>query len=139
MGYLVGEVVDLELIEEELEELITFITRSGRVSKPSMYLHPEGKGKEKMLEEEAEIEVQKKAKEEEERRENEIFTIAIRRSHLFLIEQLSRMAMQVPIMGLLLMSKLHKKRFMGIFRKSFVDASITLDRLEHMVPKVSTP
>lgn len=36
LGYLVGE------------ELTTFITPSSRISKPVTYLHPEGKGKEKM-------------------------------------------------------------------------------------------
>ena len=51
LGYLVGEVVDLELSKDELEELTNFITQSGRVSKPVTYLHPEGKGKEKMVEE----------------------------------------------------------------------------------------
>lgn len=43
--------------EEEFEELTAFITRSGRVSKLVTYLHPEGKGKEKMTKEDIEIEV----------------------------------------------------------------------------------
>lgn len=59
MGYLVGEVVDLELSKDELDELIAFITRSNRVSKPISYLHPDGKGKEKMVGEEAETETDK--------------------------------------------------------------------------------
>lgn len=59
LGYLVGEVADPELSKDELKELTAFITRSGRVSKPVTYLHPEGKGKEKMVEEETETKVQK--------------------------------------------------------------------------------
>lgn len=54
MGYLVEEVADPELSKDELNELIAFITQSGRVSKPVSYLHLEGKGKQKMIEEEAE-------------------------------------------------------------------------------------
>lgn len=73
LGYLVGKVADLRLLKDELEELIAFITRSGRVSKPVTYLHPDGKGKEKMIEEKVETEVYKKAREEAERRKNEIF------------------------------------------------------------------
>lgn len=42
-------------------------------------------------------------------------------------------------MGLLLTSKQHRERFFSIFRKSFVDASITLDRFENMVARVSMP
>lgn len=57
MGYLVREVVDPELTNDELEELIAFITRSGRVYKLVTYLHSEGKGKEKVIEEEVKIEV----------------------------------------------------------------------------------
>lgn len=75
--YLVGEVVDPELSKYELDELMAFITRSGRVFKPISYLHPEEKGKEKMVEEEAEIETQKQTKEVEEKKENENFEAAI--------------------------------------------------------------
>lgn len=51
MGYLVGEVAEPELSNNELKELITFITQSGKVSKPVTYLHLKGKGKEKMIKE----------------------------------------------------------------------------------------
>lgn len=51
MGYLVGEVANPELSKVELDELIAFITQSSRVSKLVLYLHPEGEGKEKMIEE----------------------------------------------------------------------------------------
>lgn len=77
MGNLVGEVVDPELSKDELEELIAFITRSGRVSKPVTYLHPEGKGKEKMIEEETETETQRHTTEIKDKRENKIFKVAI--------------------------------------------------------------
>lgn len=90
LGYLVGEVADPKLSKDELDELTTFITRSGRVSKSVSYLHPEGKGKEKMVEEEAEIEVEKQTREAEEKKENEIYEATIQKSHLFLIEQLSK-------------------------------------------------
>lgn len=33
----------------------------------------------------------------------------------------------------------HREKFLSIFRKSFIDASITPDRLENMVARVSTP
>lgn len=55
LGYLIGEVTDPKLSKDELKELIAFITRSGRISKLITDLHPEGKGKEKMVEEETEI------------------------------------------------------------------------------------
>lgn len=83
---MIGEVSKPELTDEKFEELTAFITRSGRVSKPITYLHPESKRKEEMIEEDCEITTQKKAKEEEEKRENEIFEAAIRKSYLFLIE-----------------------------------------------------
>lgn len=54
MGYLAGEVADLKLLKDELEELTNFITKSGKVSKPITYLYLEGKGKEKMTKEEVE-------------------------------------------------------------------------------------
>lgn len=57
MGYLVGKVADPKLTKDKLKELTTFITRSGKVSKPVIYLHPEGKGKENMIEEEVETNV----------------------------------------------------------------------------------
>lgn len=104
MGYLVKEVANPKLTEEEYEELTIFITRSSIVSKPVIYLHLEGKGKKKMVKEEAEIEVQKKTREEErkeemveeeakievqkktreeERKKNYIFEAIIRKSHYF--------------------------------------------------------
>lgn len=138
MGYLIGEVADPELTKDKLEELTAFITQSGRVSKPVTYLHPKGKGKEKMVEE-VEIEVQKQTREAEEKKENEIFEEAIRKSHLLLIEQLIKMPTQVSILGLLLTSEQHRERFLNIFRKSFVDASITPNRLENIVVRVSMP
>lgn len=73
MGYLVGEVANPELSKDKLDELTTFITRSSRVSKPMSYLHPKGKGKEKIVEEEAETEIQKQTREVEENKKNEIF------------------------------------------------------------------
>lgn len=66
LDYLVREVVDPKLLKDELEELIAFITRSGRVSKPVTYLHPEGKGKEKMTE--TETKVQRQTREVEEKK-----------------------------------------------------------------------
>ena len=42
-------------------------------------------------------------------------------------------------MGLLLTLEHHRERFLNIFRKSFVDASITPDRLKNMVARVSMP
>lgn len=62
----------------------------------------------------------------------------MQKSHMFLIKQLSKTLAQVSILGLLLTSEQHKERFLSIFRKSFVDISITLDRLENMVARVST-
>lgn len=58
---------------------------------------------------------------------------------MFLIEQLSKMLAQVSILALSLTSEQHIERFLSIFRKSFMDASITLDRLENMVARVSMP
>lgn len=87
---MIGEVSKPKLTDEEFEELTAFITRSGRVSKPVTYLHPEGKRKEEMIEEDCETTTQKKAKAEEEKRKYEILEAAIRKSHLFLIEQLSK-------------------------------------------------
>jgi len=77
LGYLVREVADPKLSKDELEKLIAFITRSSRVSKPVIYLHPEGKGKEKMVKEATETQIQKQSREVEEKRENEIFEAAI--------------------------------------------------------------
>lgn len=91
-----------------------------------------------MVEEETEIEVQKQTKVEE-KKENEIFEATIRKSHLFLIKQLSKTSTQVSILGLLLTSKQHREGFLNIFRKSFMDSSILLDRLENMVARVLTP
>lgn len=54
-----------------------------------------------------------------------------------MIDQLSKTPAQVSILGLLSTSEQHKERFLSIFRKSFVDASITLDKLKNMVARVS--
>lgn len=56
-----------------------------------------------------------------------------------MVEQLSKTPAQVSILGLLLTSGQHQERFLSIFRKFFMDASITPDRLENMVARVSTP
>lgn len=56
-----------------------------------------------------------------------------------MIEQLSKTPAQFSILGLLLTSEQHRERFMSIFKKYFVDASITPNRLENMVAKVSIP
>lgn len=52
---------------------------------------------------------------------------------MFLIEQLSKMPTQISILGLLLTFELHENRFLNIFKRSFMDALITPDRLENMV------
>lgn len=105
MGYLVKEVVDPELSKEELDELIAFITRLGRVSKLTSYLHLEGEGKENIVEEEMETKIQKQTREAKEKKRNDIFKAAIQKSHLVLIEKLSKTLAQVPILGLLLTSE----------------------------------
>ncbi len=55
--------------------------------------------------------------------------MAIRRSRLFLVEQLAKTQANISILGLLVTSAPHRDRFLNIFRKTFVDAIITLDRL----------
>lgn len=92
-----------------------------------------------MVQDEIETKIQKQSREAEEKRENEVFEVAIRKSHLFLVEQLSKTPAPVSILGLLLTSEQHRERFLSIFRKSFVDASITPDRLKNMVVRVSMP
>lgn len=92
---------DPELSNDGLEELIAFITQSDRIFKPVTYLYPKGKEKEKMIDG-VEIEVQKQIREAKERRKNDIFEAVIWKSHLFLIEKLSKMLTQVFISHLLL-------------------------------------
>ena len=89
-----------------------------------------------MIEEDTKTEAQRKVREEEERKEKKILEAAIQKSHLFLIKQLSEMSTQVSILGLLLMPEQHKERFLGIFRKSFMEASIMPNMLENKVARV---
>ncbi len=114
------------------------LSHVGRGSKPP-HLHPEGKRKEEMIEEDCETATRKKAKVEEKRKMR--FSSGLSESHICsLIEQLSKTASyRISIPGLLLTSERTRERFLNIFEKSFIDASITPDRLENMVARVSTP
>ncbi len=60
LGYLVWE-VRLPNFQKTSWRAHNFHYPVGVVSKPVTYLHPEGKGKEKMIEEETEIEVQRQS------------------------------------------------------------------------------
>lgn len=61
------------------------------------------------------------------------------RSHLFLIEKLAKTQANISILGLLVTSTPHRDRFLNIFRKPFVDATITPDQPENMVGRVAIP
>lgn len=82
---------------------------------------------------------QKMVREEEEKKENEVFEMVIRRSRLFLVEQLAKTQANISILGLLVTSAPHRDRFLNIFRKTFVNVVITPDWLENMVGRVAVP
>lgn len=79
------------------------------------------------------------AREEENKKENEVFEVVICKSHLFLVEQLAKTQANISILGLLVTFAPQRGKFLNIFRRTFVDASITPDRLKNMVGRVAVP
>lgn len=125
-----------------MTDLVGLITGSGRITKPTITNLCQDSAQNKarleserteQQEKEKESLEQKRVREEEEKKENEVFEMAIRRSRLFLVKQLAKTQVNISILGLLVTSAPHRDRFLNIFRKTFVDVTITPDRLENMV------
>lgn len=55
------------------------------------------------------------------------------------MEQWAKTQANISILGLLVTSAPYRDRFLNIFRKTFVDATITPDWLENMVRQVAVP